>query len=370
MVEATAVPSESLKLLCVTAHPDRPEAETLIGLRARGFTVHAFCSPRARRYARLDESGVEITPLDIRGKLDRNAVSRIRSKLRSSRYDVMYLVTNKAYTNGLIAARGSAVKIVGYRGIVGNESFLNPISWLRSLNPRVERVVCVAEAVRRAYLDMRLGPLRVPASKPVTIYKGHDLAWYRDPPAERESLGVPADAFVVCCVANWRPRKGIEVLIDACTRLPDDVHVLLVGNMDAPQLDRRIAASPCRERIHRLGYRDDAAAVAGACDVAVLPSLRREGLAKTVIEAMAYGVPPVVTRVGGSPELVVDGDTGLVVEPGDSDGLAEALLKLRADPELRRELGRRSRERLAAHFSIDATVARMAALFEDVAAQR
>ena len=85
-----------------------------------------------------------------------------------------------------------------------------------------------------------------------------------------------------------------------------------------------------------MGYRTDAAEVIAACRVSVLPALRREGLSKTTIEAMAYGVTPLVTRTGGNAELVVNGESGLVVEPGSETELAEALTWLYRNPARRR----------------------------------
>jgi glycosyltransferase involved in cell wall biosynthesis len=357
-----------LSVLCVTEHSDRPEAETFIGLRKLGIEVDVLCSPQARHYGRLGEAGVAVAPLEIGSGLDRNAIERIREALRGRRYDILHLFNNKTVLHGLIAARGFPVKIVVYRGIVGNVSVLSPFSWLRYLHPRVDRIVCVAEAVRSYFLGLRLLGWRLPPHKVVAIHKGHDLAWYRDPPADLRAAGVPDGAFSVCCVANWRPRKGVEVLIEAFALLPRDaaLHLVLVGDMRNPALEKAIASHPCRERIHVLGPRADAPAVAAACNVAVLPALRREGLPKTVIEAMAYGVPVVVTDVGGSPELVQDGISGIVVAPGDAQALAAAIERLWRDPALARTLGRRGRDRIARDFSIETTIARTAQLYRDL----
>ena len=108
--------------------------------------------------------------------------------------------------------------------------------------------------------------------------------------------------FTVAVVANYRPRKGIEYVIDAARYLPDGVpvHFLLVGgDLDRPELARRIAASPMADHFHVLGFRRDAPAITAACDTSILASVKREGLPKTVIESMVYAVPPVVTDTGG-----------------------------------------------------------------------
>ena len=360
--------TERLSVLCITEHSDRPEAETFIGLENEGIDVHVMCSGKARHYGRLVEAGLRVAPLEIAGRLDAGAIRRIRAELHSRRYDVVHLFNNKTVFHGLIATRGYPAKIVVYRGIVGNVSVLSPFSWLRYLNPRVDRIVCVAEAVRRYLLGLRFFGWRVPPRKVVTIYKGHDLAWYRDPPADLGVVGIPRGSFTVCCVANWRPRKGVEVLIEAFAQLPSDsrIHLALVGDMHRATLEKTIASHPYRERIHVLGMRPDAPAVAAACNVAVLPALRREGLPKTVIEAMAYGVPTIVTDVGGSPELVDNNVSGIVVAPGNAKALAAAILALWRQPELARSLGHRGRERIERDFSIRTTIARTAALYREL----
>jgi len=357
-----------LSVLCITEHSDRPEAETFIGLGNEGVDVHVLCSPKARHYGRLVEAGVAVAPLEIAGRFDTGAIERIRAELRSRRYDIVHLYNNKTVLHGLIAARGYPARVVVYRGIVGNVSVLSPFSWLRYLNPRVDRIVCVAEAVRRYFLGLRLLGWQLPPHKVVTIYKGHDLAWYRDAPADLSVAGIPPGAFTVCCVANWRPRKGVEVLIEAFALLPSDasIHLALVGDMSHATLEKTIATHPYRERIHVLGVRPDAPAVTAACQVAVLPALRREGLPKTVIEAMAYGVPTIVTSVGGSPELVENNVSGIVVAPGDAEALAAAILGLWQQPGVARDLGRRGQERIARDFSIRTTIARTAALYREL----
>jgi glycosyltransferase involved in cell wall biosynthesis len=360
-----------VKALVVTSHSDRPEAETFIGLARRGVELRVLCSPAAPHYARLEQAGVNVAPFRIERRFDSAAVAALRRELETGGYGLVHLFNNKAVLNGVRAAKGLPVKIVTYRGIVGNESFYNPMSWLRYLNPRVDRIVCVAEAVRRYLLDLRFFGYRLPAEKAVTIYKGHDLAWYTAQPIPRRELGLPDDAFVIGCVANWRPRKGIEVLIDGCASLSErrNAYLLLVGHMDVASVRTHIERSPLRERIRLLGYRNDAPRIVAACDVAVLPSLRREGLPKTVIEAMAYAVAPVVTDVGGSAELVEDRRSGLVVPPGDVRALGAALSELYERPDERRDFGTAARRRIAECFSIDRTIEQTYELYRELTAK-
>ncbi|HEX7236303.1 MAG TPA: glycosyltransferase, partial [Gammaproteobacteria bacterium] len=130
--------SSRLTVLCITEQPDRPEAETFIGLTNEGVDVHVLCSPKGRQYPRLVEAGLPVTAFEIERRYDRKAVERIRDELKKRRYDVIHLFNNKAVLHGLMASRGLPVKVVVYRGIVGNVSVLSPFSWLRYLNRRVD----------------------------------------------------------------------------------------------------------------------------------------------------------------------------------------------------------------------------------------
>jgi len=359
----------SIRALCIMLGVDRPEAETFIGLHKLGVHIRVLCAADSPHFALLQNAGIPLAPIEFRSRLDRRAIEQIRSELSAGSYDILHLLHNEPVLNGLIAARGHPeLRIIVYRGIVGNVSFLNPLSWMRYLNPRVDRIICVAEAVREYFLKMRLLWLRVPPNKPVTIHKGHDVRWYQTTPADLQELDIPAGAFIVGCVANWRPRKGIEVLIDAFRALPADapIYLLLVGDMASKPVDRAIAASPARERIRRVGFRRDAPALVAACDVAVLPSLRREGLPRSIIEAMAYAVPPVVTDSGGSPELIVHGESGLIVPPADSVALAEAFLELYQNSQRRRRMGESARRRIVSDFNIETTIAKTARLYQEL----
>jgi glycosyltransferase involved in cell wall biosynthesis len=361
----------TISALCVASSSDRPETETFIGLRRAGVDVDVMCRPTAPHRQRLIDAGIPVTDLHTESRLDIDAIRAIRAKLRAKRYDVMHCFSNPTISNGIMASYGIPVGIVLYRGIVGNLSFLNPIDYTTFLNPRVDRIICVCEAVRQFLLSMRLLGRRLPAERPVRIYKGHDVSWYRERPADLEPLGVCAGDFVVVTVTNNRPRKGIGMLVDAMSHIPADapVRLLLVGSgMDEPDLRRRIASSPHRDRIHVTGYRRDATAISAASHVFVLPTLRREGLPRGVIEAMCYRTPPIVTDVGGSPELVVDGESGIVVPPHDARAIAAAIMRLMTDAPLRERMGAAAHARIRDHFRIETTIEQTHALYREVAA--
>jgi glycosyltransferase involved in cell wall biosynthesis len=348
-----------MRVLCITNHSDRPEAETIIGLKNLGVEIQVLCPASAPHFQRFSEAGVPVTDFTLRRRFDLRGIRFIRHFLPDHRIDILHLFNNRAVSNGILAARKRAVKIIAYRGIVANVSFLNPGSWVTYLHPRVDRIICVSEAVRLFFLNMKMLRLRFPPEKPVTVYKGHDLSWYKDPPGDLSQFGIPEGAFVVGCTGRFRARKGIHVLIEAMKHISQTlrVHLLLIGDMDTPKLHRLIRKSPHPNRIHLAGHRSDAPALQAACQVIALSALRREGLPKVVIEAMAYAVPPIVTDSGGSPELVEDGISGIIVRAGDAKQIAEAVLTLYHNPERRIVMGRNARMRIENFFRIETTIA-------------
>lgn len=352
-----------MRVLVYTTFLDRSEAAVYRGLRRQGVELELLCDPGAP-WQDLAAAGIPVAQAVTRHRLDIAAIRRLRRRLRETPFDVVYAPRNSTLAVALLAARGLPVRIAGYRGTMGHLGRWDPASRLTYLNPRVDRIVCVSEAVRRYLLQFDLPPERV-----VTIHKGHDPAWYAGlaaPP--RAELGIPDAAFVVGFTGNMRPVKGTDVLLRAARLLRGrpDIHYLLVGQIRDRRVRRLAAAPELAPVLHLPGFRRDAAALAQRCDVAVMPSVEREGLPRAVIEAMAQGVPAVVSNVGGMPELVEHGVSGLVVPPREPEALAEAIARLADDPELRARLGRAARARVETAFHIEGTIRKMRELLESL----
>ena len=350
-----------MRLLFIGTTIDRPETALISGLAAHGVEVEALLRPGVARLDQLRQAGVHVHSLEFRSRIDREAITTIRRRMAAGGAHIVHTLLNKPLSNTMLATRGSSVKVVAYRGIPDNLSRLNPGSWMTYLHPRISHIVCVCEAVRQSFLKLGLPP-----DRPVTIYKGHDLDWYQPKPRRALSeFGIPAEALVVASAAAMRPRKGMAVLLKAAERVTADrpVHYLLMGKLSdsAVALDR--LSADLRQRVHFVGFREDAPQLTGAADVFVLPSLKREGLPKGVIEAMAQGVVPVVTNSGGSPELVRDGVEGRVVAPGDAEALASALNEMLQDADKRQRYGAAARHRIATDFHFQRTIEQHLALY-------
>lgn len=354
-----------MRVLAVSGHLDRPEAHLLRGLAERGHEITVLLEPLSPF---RDQLGSKVIQIDqtVRHRFDLAAAWRIRGELKRCRADILHCFNSRGLSIGLMAALRQPVAVVAYRGTVGNISRLDPAAWFTYLSPRLDSVICVSEAVRSYLLRIGLPPARV-----VRIYKGHDPAWYRSSRSRadrRREIGLGDKTFVVGCVANMRELKGVDLLIDAVRALPPalDVRLLLIGEVRDPQI-RALQHDPAvMQRVIFTGYRRDATELIGACDLCCQPSRRREGLPKSVIEAMCQGVPAVVSNVGGMPELVLDGECGFVVPADRSDVLSAAIERLYHAPAMLARFSAAARARIANEFSIDKTIAETEALYQSL----
>jgi len=168
---------------------------------------------------------------------------------------------------------------------------------------------------------------------------------------------------VVLTCARLHAQKGHAVLLRAAAELPDAVFALAGDGPERAALEAQAAALALGDRVVFLGHRTDIPALLAACDVFALPSLY-EGSSLAVLEAMAAGRAVVSSAIGGTDELIRDGDSGLLVAPGDAEALAAALRRLFADDELRAALARRGRARVERDFTSDVMSQRVTRIYE------
>lgn len=229
-----------------------------------------------------------------------------------------------------------------------------------------DKVVAVSDDARAVAIDVE----GVDPSKVVTILNGVDTDEFRpgDAAAARARLGLPQGGYHVGCVARLSPEKDHATLLSAFAALRagrPDAHLTLIG--DGPlrkELEAEAARLSLGGGVTFAGTRGDIAELLPAFDVFVLSSTT-EGISLTLVEAASAGLPIVATRVGGNPEIVRDGETGLLVPPGDPAALAAGLELLASDPD-RAEMGRRGRARMVERFSVDRMVQAYEHLYAEV----
>jgi glycosyltransferase involved in cell wall biosynthesis len=358
-----------VRVLCINGESDPAETGSFIEMHRMGVDITVITWPGTINYDALIAAGVPTIPYVLKWKLSPPCILFIRRLLKQGKYDVLHMLDKRATMNGLMAAIGIDIKLIAYRGIVGNIAYWSPQSWLFILNPRLDRIICVCEAIRRYLLDLGMPGLRIRRDVPVTIHKGHKPELYAGDAEDLTQFGIPHGAFVVACTARAVPRKGIPVFIEAINGLPPglNIHVLMAGTkMDSPLHKQLVAKNRYRENIHLHGFLNRMPWILKGVDVTVLPSLKREGLPRAILEAMIAGVVPIVTNSGGSPELVVNDVSGFVVEPGDPVAIREKILALYHDRELLKRMSAAARQRVLTDFTIEKTARETIAVYQDL----
>jgi len=338
----------------------------LEGLRRRGHRGVLVAPPGSRVLTEAERRGLEVRAVPMRGDLDAPAVWRLRSTLRAARVDLVHLHTGRATWLGGLAARWAGLPAITTRR---QEKRVRASPRTRLVyHGLVRRVVAISPAVAGC---LAAGGVR--SARIVTIPSAVDPALLvptRTRAETRAALGLAGEDFVVLTLASLVPRKGVDVLLEACARVERPVVLLVAG--DGPErarLEERARALGLGPRACFLGTRADKAELLEASDVLALAS-RAEGLGVAALEAMARARPVVASRVGGLGQAVVDGRTGLLVEPGDVDGLARALRRLHDDPGLRARLGAEGPRRLGEGFRVEQMVAAYELLYAEVLAEK
>lgn len=296
-------------------------------------------------------------PMDVQG---------IRRYFRKAKPHIVhtFLMTGSLY--GRLAAILERVPIViGTEVNIYARKLWRHILTERLLMAGTDRVVVSADNVRDFYLrQIHADPSKVDVIYNAVDWKQLEPSMSRD--EVRASLGLLSGAKVAGVIARLHEQKGHATLFDAVARTAQlgDVEVLVVG--DGPlreSLERQVASLDIASRIHFVGARRDLGNLLAAMDVFVLPSLW-EGLPLSLVLAMGAGVPVVTTPVGGVPEVVEDGRTGLLVPPGDAAALGQALARLFGDAGLREHLAHAGRDFVLPRFGADQYVDAVVNLYD------
>ncbi|MBI5189863.1 MAG: glycosyltransferase [Nitrospirae bacterium] len=234
----------------------------------------------------------------------------------------------------------------------------------RLLVPRCDTVVLASAAMGARFGAGSSAKFRV-------VHNGVELEGFGGPRsgALRSELGIGPDVFVVAEVAAITPRKGQDLLIRAAAHVKEagvPMHVVLAGQDDGGHVETLRALADglgMTESVHFLGDREDVPEILGGSDALALPS-RREAMPRSVIEAMAAGLPVVASDAGGAREAVVEGVTGYIVPCDDYRALADRLMRLAANPELRSGMGERGRQRAMEMFDVAVKTREIEAIYE------
>lgn len=367
------------KSLCeLIAHLDRERWEPLLlhrpGAQWLTYAEEAGASPRAgippsALYAERQEDLSDGRAASIRRVLAAApVVGGIWRALRATRPALVHTNSTKMHLMAGSAARLRRLPVVWHMRDLLTEP--DARRWLRRAVERVRpEVIAISEAVAAQFTDL---PCRVHV-----VHNGVPLDRFQPgPPPDglREELGLPQDAPVVCIVGRLTPWKGHRVLLRAWPRVLRRIphaRLLIVGEVafwdDSYRDELRALADELgiADSISWAGFRDDVPDLLRLSDLLVLASVG-EPFGRVLIEAMATGLPVVATASGGVPEIVLGGETGMLVPAGEPETMADAIAEVLASPETARALGDAGRQRALRRFDVRRVAREVEAIYETI----
>ncbi len=318
----------------------------------------------------VPELGRRISPL-----ADLVTFVKLYRIIRKGRFHIVHTHSSKAGVLGRLAAKLARTPLIVHtiHGLAFHEYQPWVANWLaRSIKmicaPMTDHYLSVSRLIGQKVVDAHV----VPQEKLTTVYSGMELDWFlhpkADPSSVRREFGIPPDAPVVGKIARLFPLKGHEQLLDAApevVRRHPGVRFFLIGDgILQKSLQDRARRQGILEQFVFAGLvpRERIPDMLCAMDVLVHTSLR-EGIARVLPQALAMGKPCVTFALDGAPEVVIHGETGFLVKPGDSAGLADCIATLLADPELRARMGAAGRRLVVKEFRAETMVEKTAAVY-------
>lgn len=309
----------------------------LLGLRERGHDV-LLAAPTDSwigdqcRFHRLP-----IADVAMRGIADLFSYWKLHRLIKSWRADIVH---------------AHQVRPSQYAGVAAMGTKAVPVSTVHSTASikhmrRCRHLIAVADAVVENLVKNQY-------SKDIItrIYNGVPDLIQGERTELRQELNIPDEQFAIVLAGRFQPDKGQDMLVEVGKCCPENAHIWFLGDTNTNFGKRVITMAEAHPRIHFLGYRNDVQRILPAFDLYAAPS-RREAFSLALVEAAAACLPVVGTRVGGIPESVLDGETGILVAPDDKMAFISAIKKLSSDREFSRKLGYQARLRYEKEFTVE-----------------
>lgn len=324
----------------------------MTGMAERGHRVILATRSHAKLAAKSRAAGIEVIELPFAGKFDLRTILPLARRIRQDNIEIVSTHSGTDSWVGAFAAR------LGKATLVRTRHLNIPLRrhWYNFVHFMARRIVSCGETMRRNLIDN----CGFPAGQIVSIPTGIDFPAFVaqcSRASTRQQLGLNESAFVVLMVGVIRAVKRHEVALRAFAQFlpscPDAVLLLAGEGPMMGDMQKLAAELGIENSVRFLGHREDVPDLFGTADCALLTS-RSEGVPQAVTQGLGCGLPTIATRVGGVPELIEDGKTGILVEAGDVEAIAAALRKFVADPAFARQLGDAGQAHVFQHFSREA----------------
>ena len=367
------MPDSSLRILHLLRAFEVGGAESLAldvcrGLARRGHVVGLWALSNGPFQTVVDEAGLSHLSLNPEGQEFpwHLTLTRLVPALRKWKPDVVHAHNFQPLTRAVLARPLSHFALVQTKHGNVMPKLAGSSALSRCFYKRADAMVLVSEDHRGGFAEWSGMALEALYTVPNGV--NTDI-WVVPPRRKSQDAANTRDPVRLCIVARVVELKGIDTLLEAM-RLTHTAgtpcELDIVGDGPArPELEAQARQLDIAQHVHFLGMRRDVQDILHRCDLFVLPS-RTEAMPITILEAMATGLPVVATRVGGIPELVTDGVTGLLVPTDEPEALSQTMTKLIQNPDLRLRMGTAGRKRVEEELSLDTCVRRYEDLYREI----
>jgi glycosyltransferase involved in cell wall biosynthesis len=340
---------------------------TVLGLRAAGHRTILVAHPQGELRRRASE-GPDLIPLAPRSELDLAAAWRLSRLLRELRPSIVHAHDPHGVAMAALALSYQTLSphpiLVASRRV---DFHLKTNALSRWKYRQVRAFICASDAIRQMLIEQG-----IPSASAITVHEGIDLAHVNAAPRANvhETFWLPHGAPVVGAVGALVPHKGHRYLIDAAAQVVrevPDARFVILGEGELHQaLERQIADYSLEKHVLLAGFRQDVLSLLKGFDIFTMPSVT-EGLGTSLLDAMACERPIVASHVGGIPEVVRDGETGLLAPPKDVAALADALVRLLKNRELAARVAAAGLARVREYFTVERMVEETLSVYERLA---
>ncbi len=369
VVNGLAIGGAEKKLLELVKHLDKKRYKIIVCSIGQG-------GPLQKDFEALN---LDVVVCHKRNKFDLSLISKVARLIRECEIDLVQTTLLLADLVGAFAARWSGLRppVISWETVShGENDILRTKSrhvWAyKAAMKRVDKIVAVSREIQTSLIQRR----GIPPEKIELIHYGVDLRKFTRRNGtfdKRGELNIPGDRIVIGTVARAEPYKGVAYLQQAAVQLVQQypkLDFVFVGDGSLRnELETVVRGLGLSRRIRFLGFRNDVHEIMNAFDIFVLPSLT-EGLPNVILEAMASCKPVVATAVGGIPEAVVDGETGLLIPPGDAAAIVRAIKRLLSHNQAALRMGEAGRKRVEELFSLQREVSSFDHLYQRLLSEK
>ena len=353
---------------------------TMTGLDEDRYEVEFACAVGGPLVDEVANRGIKFHPIRnfvqrISVYNDLMALLELVRLMRRQRYDIVHTHNSKAGFIGRLAAKIARVPIIVHtiHGFAFHEFEKPPwrilfICLEKFASRFTDKLITISEPLKKRGLDLGIGK----PSQYITIYSGIEIDRFKlnfDVEKKKQEFGIKPNDFVIGAVSKLWKGKGHRCILHAAkrvvTKVPNVKFMFVGEGYLKEELERLVKQLGVSDYVIFTGFRTDIPEVTAVFDISVLASFF-EGMGRVLLEAMVLGKPVIASRVGGIVDVVDDGKTGILVPPNDSAALAEAMIMLLSDGELRKKMGKAGKEKIDAKFSAKTMVNQIEKVYEEL----